>query len=272
MSNKNYIFVMTNKIGSNLNLITMKLLSGKTALITGSSRGIGAATAKLFAEHGANVVVNYANNETSARSVIAEIEQAGGKAFAIKADVSKESEIKNLVAETKKHFGSIDTLVLNASFSFPTMPFVQYQWEDFERKLISEIKSAFCCCKEVVPLMQKKKEGCIIAVSSGLSRTPGIGYIAHSTAKSGLDAFVRSLALELGSSGIRVNAVAPGLTETDAIAHMPDQIKQIMAEHTPLKRIAQAEDIAGVILMMASDQTKYITGAYIPVSGGNHML
>lgn len=250
----------------------MKLLSGKTALITGSSRGIGAATAKLFAEHGANVVVNYANNAEAARAVIEEIEQSGGKAFAIKADVSKEAEIKNLVAETIKHFGKIDILVLNAGFSFPTVPFVQYQWEDFERKLVNEIKSAFFCCKEVVPMMQKKKEGCIIAVSSGLSRTPGPGYIAHSTAKSGLDAFVKSLAYELGADGIRVNAIAPGLTETDAIAHVPAHIKQIMAEHTPLRRNAQAEDIAGAILMMASDQTKHITGTYIPVSGGNHML
>lgn len=250
----------------------MKLLLGKTALITGSSRGIGAATAKLFAEYGASVVVNYANSENSARAVVEEIERAGGIALAVKADVSKETDIRNLVAETKKRFGSVDILVLSARFSFPTVPFVQYQWEDFERKLISEIKSAFYCCKEVVPLMQKKKEGCIIAVSSGLSRTPGYGYIAHSTAKSGIDAFVKSLALELGSYGIRVNAVAPGLTETDAIANMPDQVKQIMAEHTPLKRIAKVEDIAGAILMMACDHTKYITGAYIPVSGGNHML
>jgi 3-oxoacyl-[acyl-carrier protein] reductase len=257
---------------TNLNCIKMKLLTGKTALITGSSRGIGAATAKLFAEHGANVVVNYANSEQSARSVIEEIEQAGGKAIAIKADVSNETEIKKMVTETMQRFGSIDILVLNASFSFPTVPFVQYQWIDFERKLMNEIKSAFICCKEVVPLMQEKKEGCIIAVSSGLSRTPGPGYIAHSTAKSGLDAFVKSLALELGADGIRVNAIAPGLTETDAISHVPAHIKQIMAEHTPLKRIAQVEDVAGAILMMASEQTKYITGVYIPVSGGNHML
>jgi len=250
----------------------MKLLSEKIALITGSSRGIGATTAKLFAEQGAKVIVNYANSQSAAQAVVAEIEEQGGRAIAVKADVSKEDEIKYLISETIKHFGGIDILVLNASFNFPTVPFVQYQWEDFERKILNEMKSAFCCCKEVISMMQEKKTGCIIAVSSGLSRTPGPGYIAHSTAKSGLDAFVKSLALELGTDGIRVNAVAPGITETDAIAHVPEQVKQMMAEHTPLKRIAQTDDIAGAILMMASEHTKYITGAYIPISGGNHMI
>ena len=121
-------------------------------------------------------------------------------------------------------------------------------------------------------MMQEKKSGCIIAVSSGLSRSPGKGFIAHSSTKSALDAFVKSLALELGPDGIRVNAVAPGLTETDAIAFMPENIKQMIAEHTPLKKNAQPEDIAGAILMMASDQAQFITGAYIPVSGGSLMV
>lgn len=249
----------------------MKLLSGKTALITGSSRGIGAATAKLFAEQGAAVAINYANSEQAANEVVQEIIAAGGKAVAIKADVSDPQQIKEMVSKTCEQLGNIDIMVLNAGFSFPTVPFMQYQWEDFEKKLVNEMKAAFFCCQEVVPMMQEKKAGCIVAVSSGLSRQPGPGFIAHSSAKSALDAFVKSLALELGPAGIRVNVVAPGLTETDATSHMPAEIKQMMAEHTPLQRNAQPDDIAGAILMMACDQTQFITGAYIPVSGGNHM-
>lgn len=250
----------------------MKLLSGKTALTTGSSRGIGAETARLFASHGASVVVNYVNNEKAGQEVVAEIKSKGGEAVAIQADVTNHQDIKRMVAETVNHFGTIDILVLNAGIDFPIVPFAQFQWEDFERKLVNEMKSPFYCCKEVIPIMQKKKAGSIIAVSSWYSRTPGPGFIAHSSAKSALDAFVKSLAFEFGVDGIRVNVVAPSLTETDATSGMPDQVKEFLAEQTPLKRNAQPEDIAGAILMMASDQTKYITGAYVPVSGGNLMI
>ncbi len=250
----------------------MNMLSGKTALITGASRGIGAATAKLFGDHGAAVAVNYANSESAANGVVQEIVNAGGKAFAVKADVSDPAQIEKMIAVTNRELGNIDILILNAGFSFPTVPFVQYQWEDFERKLTNELKAAFTCCKVVVPQMIEKKSGCIVAVSSSLSRQPGPGYVAHSTAKSGLDAFARSLALELGPEGIRVNVVAPGLTETDATSHIPDEIKQMMAQHLPLQRNAQPDDIAGAILMMASDQSKFITGAYVPVSGGSPMI
>lgn len=250
----------------------MKLLSGKTALITGASRGIGAATAKLFAEHGAGVVVNYFQSEEAANNVVQEITAAGGKASAIKADVSDPAQIKEMVARSKEAFGSIDILVLNASFSFPIVPFIQYPWEGFEEKLTNEIRSAFFCCQEVVPDMLAKKAGSIIAVSSGLSRQPGPGFIAHSSAKSALDAFSKSLALELGPGGIRVNVIAPGLTETDATAQLPQEAKDMAGAHTPLRRNAQPEDIAGAILMMAGDHTKFISGAYIPVSGGSQMI
>jgi len=250
----------------------MKLLSGKTALITGSSRGIGAATAKLFAAHGAAVVVNYAKSEKIAIELVEEIKSSGGQAIAIQADVSDPKQIKEMVSKSVEQLGKIDILVLNAGFSFPTVPFIQYQWDDFEKKLLNEMKSAFFCCQEVVPMMQERKDGCIIAVSSCLSRDPGKGFVAHSSAKSALDAFAKSLALELGTDGIRVNVVAPGLTETDAITFMPENIKKMIAEHTPLKRNAQPEDIAGAILMMATDQTRFITGAYVPVSGGSLMI
>ncbi|MCG8334533.1 MAG: SDR family oxidoreductase [Proteobacteria bacterium] len=250
----------------------MKLLSQKIALITGASRGIGAATAKLLAAHGASVAVNYARSAEAADQVVQEIAKAGGRALAVQADVSDPEQIKQMVDTVKNELGIIDIMVLNAGFTFPTVPFIQYPWQDFEKKLTNEIKSAFFCCKEVVPMMLEKKSGCIVAVSSGLSRQPGIGFVAHSSAKSALDAFVKSLALELGPEGIRVNVVAPGLTETDAISHMPEEIKKQMADHTPLRRNAMPDDIAGAVLMMASEETRFVTGAYLPVSGGGHMI
>jgi len=249
----------------------MTLLSNKVALITGSSRGIGAATARLFAKNGAAVVVNYVAAADAANAVVAEITQAGGKAIAIQADATDPDQVKELVSKTTSELGNIDILVLNASISFPVVPFVDFKCEDFELKLTRELKAAFFICKEVVPGMVERNKGNIIAVSSGLSRDPGPGFIAHSTAKSGLDSFAKSLALELGPNGIRVNVIAPGLTLTDATAFTPEEMKQMLAAHTPLRRLAQPEDIAGAILLMASDHSGFVSGTYTPVSGGRQM-
>ncbi|BES61001.1 SDR family NAD(P)-dependent oxidoreductase [Dysgonomonas capnocytophagoides] len=250
----------------------MKILEGKTVLITGASRGIGAATAKLLAANGAAVIVNYMRSESQAHSVVNEISKNGGKAIAIQADISDPEQVKKLFSKSLEQFASIDMLVLNAGAGFPVVPFVDYEWEDFQKKLFSEVQSAFYCCKETIPSMQQKKNGDIIIVSSTLSRTPMPGFIAHSTTKSALDAFAKSLALELGPDGIRVNIVAPGLTETDATEQIPDSIKQMLAGQTPLRRNAQPEDIAGAILVLLSDMAKFTTGTYIPVSGGLLML
>lgn len=249
----------------------MALLSHKVALITGASRGIGAATARLFGENGAAVAVNCVAHTNAADAVVADITRLGGKAISVQADVTDPEQVKAMVSRTVSELGNIDILVLNAGINFPIVPFLEYQWEDFERKLTQEMKASFFCCKEVVPDMIERQNGTIIAVSSGLSRQPGPGFIAHSTAKSGLDAFAKSLAIELGPSGIRVNVIAPGLTETDATAFQPEEIKQMISAHTPLRRIAQPEDVAGGILMLASDHGKFISGTYTPVSGGMQM-
>lgn len=249
----------------------MTLLSNKVALVTGASRGIGAATARMFSENGASVIVNYVAHADAANGVVADITKSGGKAIAIQADVTNPAQVKEMVSRTTSELGDIDILVLNASISFPIVPFVDYKWEDFELKLTKELKAAFFCCKEVVPGMIERNKGNIIAVSSGLSRQPGPGFIAHSTAKSGLDSFAKSLALELGPHGIRVNVIAPGLTLTDATAFTPEEMKKMIASHTPLRRLAQPEDIAGAILLMASDHSGFVSGTYTPVSGGSQM-
>ncbi|MCG6963363.1 MAG: SDR family oxidoreductase [Acidobacteria bacterium] len=247
-------------------------MKDRIALITGASRGIGAATAKLLAEHGAAVAVNYNNSADAAAEVVKAIEAAGGRAIAVYADVRDQSQVEAMVAQVTERLGPIDTLVVNASIQFPMVPFVEYPWDGFEAKLVGELKAAFFSCRAVVPSMLERGRGCIVAVSSGLSRHPGPGFCAHSTAKSALDAFVKSLALELGPQGIRVNAVSPGLTITDATARVPEDRKQMAARMTPLQRNGLPEDIAGAVLAMASDLTGFVTGAYLPVSGGSLML
>ena len=253
-------------------MTTPMMLEGRTALITGGGRGIGAATARLFAKHGAKVAVNYHQNAKAAIALAKSIDDEGGTAVPIQADVRDANSVAAMIKAVESLLGPIDTLVSNASISFPMAPFTEYPWEAFEAKLVGEIKSAFNCCRAVVPGMIARKKGCIIAVSSGLSRRPGPGFCAHTTAKSGLDGLMKSLALELGPMGIRVNVVAPGLTLTDAVAHMPEQMRQMSAKSTPLQRNAEAADIAGAILLLASEEARFLTGTYLPVSGGSLML
>lgn len=250
----------------------MKLLSGKTVLITGASRGIGAATAKLFAKHGANVGVNYLNSDNAAQAVVATIEDYGSKALALKADVRDEAAVADMFVKLNDGLGEIDVLVVGAAVGFSHGGFLQQQWADFNNKLSNELKSAFLCAQAAIKVMQKKKSGKIIIISSDLSRTPSAGFIAHSTAKSALDAFAKSLAQEFGADGISVNVIAPGFTQTDATAHTPESVIQEIANFTPLQRVATPEDIANAILFMASEMSDFMTGTYTPVNGGLSML
>jgi 3-oxoacyl-[acyl-carrier protein] reductase len=167
--------------------------------------------------------------------------------------------------------GPIDILINNANMSFPIKPFIQFPWDGFEQKLLHEMRAAFFCTQAVVGSMIERKQGCIVNVSSGLSRNPGPGFIAHTCAKSALDAFSKSLALELGPYGIRVNVVAPGLTLTDATSHQSEEMKTAVAKRTPLKRLAEPEDIAGAILFFCTEWSQFVTGTYLPVSGGTQM-
>ncbi|NTW52739.1 MAG: 3-oxoacyl-ACP reductase FabG [Chlorobiaceae bacterium] len=247
-------------------------MKGKVALVTGASRGIGRATAKLLASAGATVAVNYFQSESAAIEVVNEITKAGGRAQAFRADVRDGEQVRSMVGDVEKSLGPVDLLVNNASIGFPVKPFMQFTWDEFEAKLCGELKSIFYCCQAVLPGMIDRKSGSIIAISSTLSRHSSPGFIAHSTAKSGIDAFVRSLAEEVGPFGIRVNVVAPGLTLTDATAWLPEEQKAMMAEMTPLKRVALPEDVAGAVLAIASDHSRFVTGCYIPVSGGMLML
>ena len=263
--------------------MTQSSMENRVALVTGSSHGIGAATAKLLASHGAAVGVNYHSSEDAALSVVEEIESKGGKAIAVQGDVHNQESVQSMVDAVTKEFGDIDTLILNASGKFVIAPFVDYEWSDFEEKLLGDITSVFYPCKSVVPSMIKNNKGSIVAVSSGVSRSPrfgfsgdanpvGIGFTSHATAKSGIDGFVRNLAYELGPHNIRVNVVAPGVTDTDATGFISTEAKDKFAQNIPLKHIGQPEDVAEAILYLAGDTAKYITGSYLAVDGGLLML
>lgn len=247
------------------------ILRDKVAIVTGSSRGIGAATVKLLAAHGAKVAVNYAQNREKGEKVLDEITRAGGKAILVRADVTVREDVEAMVEKTEDALGPVDILVNNAGIHFPVTSFLQYRWEDFEKKVLGEMKALYYPCQAVVPGMVERGAGCIVNISSGLSRVPGPGFVAHSTAKSALDGFSKSLALELGPGGIRVNVVAPGATDTDAIAFMPKEMRERITAHTPLRRFGQPEDVAGAVLFFCADWSRFVTGTYLPVCGGNQM-
>lgn len=248
------------------------MLKDKVALVTGSSRGIGAAIAKLLASHGARVVVNYTANKDAGQKVVADIVASGGRAMLARADVTLRADVEGMVRAVEAELGPIDVLVNNAAVSFPIVPFVEYAWEDFERKLTSEMKATFFTCQAVVPGMVRRGSGSIVNVSSTLSRFPGPGFIAHSSAKSALDSFSKSLALELGPHGIRVNVVAPGLTLTDATSHQPRAMHEAITAHTPLRRLGAPDDVAAAVLFFCADESRHVTGTYLPVCGGAHMI
>lgn len=245
-------------------------LAGNVAFVTGASRGIGAAIARTLAAQGAAVAVNYHHSEAAAQAIVAEIQAAGGRAVAVKGDARDRAQVEAMAAAVKAELGPIGILVLNASVGFPMKGFLEYPWEAFEAKLMGEMGAAFHGCRAAVPQMLERKGGSIVAITSGLARNPGWGFCAHSAAKAALEGFVRALAFELGPMGIRVNAVAPGLTLTDATAHLPEKHKASAAEHTPLRRNGEAQDVAEAVAGIL--QAGFVTGATLPVNGGGHVF
>jgi len=244
------------------------LLAGKVALVTGASRGIGRAIVEDLAKHGASVVVNYVNSEAVAAEVVELIGDWGGTATAIQADVSDFDAAQELVKKTLDTFGQIDILVNNAGTTRDTllMMMKEQQWDTV---INTNLKSVFNCSKAVSrPMVRRKKGGRIINITSvsGIVGQPGQANYAAS--KAGIIGLTKSLAKELGSRSITVNAVAPGFVYTDLTADLADDIIQKAVEFTPLGRWGEPGEIADMVTFLASDKASFITGEVIRVDGG----
>jgi 3-oxoacyl-[acyl-carrier protein] reductase len=247
-------------------------LKDKVALLTGASRGIGAASARALAYHGATVVINYIKSKDKAEELLDEIKKAGGKGMVFQADVRDKGAVNDMVESTLNEFGKIDVLVNNANINFPIRPFIELTWEQIEAKILGEMKALYNCSQAVLQDMINRKSGKLIFVSSSLSRFPGYGFSAHAAAKSAMDSLAKVMAMELGPSGITVNVVGPGLTITDATVGQPKEVHEQVAAITPLRRLGMPDDIAGVVLFLASSLSDYLNGEYIPVTGGSYMI
>jgi len=241
----------------------------RVALITGASRGIGAATALVLAEQGYRVVVNHRASAPQAEEVVATIAAAGGEAVAIKADVTVPNEVTAMVDEINQKWGGIDVLVHNALTPFAVTSFADLTWEQLGGKLESELRAAFLITKAVVPGMVSRKYGRLIYLSTGLSRRPREGMINLGTAKAALDQFVRYVALELAPHGITANLVAPATVEgTKVTEQFTAERMHELAAASPMGRLVRPEDVAKTLAFLASEDSGCTTGHYLPVNGG----
>lgn len=242
--------------------------TGKTVLITGASRGIGETTAKLFANRGANVVVNYFTGKEDAEAVVADITKAGRKAVAVKADVSSPAEVEQMVKSAISSFKRIDVLVNNAIRDAAPIKFEDLTWEKMQQDLDVTLKGAFLCCKAVLPHMLAQGGGSIINVSTIYTEAPVPQFARYITSKSSVVGLSRALAVEYAGRNIRVNMVTPGVTPTDLTNTLSDQAFKRLADENPMKRTCQPLDVAKAILMLASPYTQYVTGQQVMVTGG----
>ncbi|MBQ1511756.1 MAG: 3-oxoacyl-[Selenomonadaceae bacterium] len=243
------------------------LLDGKVALVTGGSRGIGRAIALRLAEEGAKVAINYAGNVKAAEEVKAAIEEKGGKAILVQADVSDSEAAEGMVASVVEAFGTVDILVNNAGITRDAI-FARMKEEDFNAVINTNLKGVFHCTKAVTKLMMKQRSGRIVNMASVVGVTGNAGQANYSAAKAGVIGFTKSVARELAGRGITVNSVAPGFIETDMTAVLSDKVKEAMTEEIPLKRAGKPEDVANAVLFLASDNAAYITGQVLHVDGG----
>ncbi|WP_327420011.1 SDR family oxidoreductase [Streptomyces sp. NBC_01230] len=246
--------------------------TGRVALVTGASSGIGAATARLLAARGMRVVVNYLRSSKSAEEVVAGIEAAGGQAMAVRADVREAAAVESMVEQVRSVWGGVDVLVHNALIPYAVKSFQDMTWEELGGKLDAELHAAFAVTKAVLPAMTEQGWGRIIYLGTGLSRRPREGMIALGTAKAALEQFARYLAQELGPQGITVNVVAPGPVESRMADDVFDDAhKQRQVAATPLGRLAYPADVAQAVAFYAGEDNAFMTGTTAAVNGGMSM-
>ncbi|MEH6949491.1 SDR family oxidoreductase [Bacillus sp. JJ634] len=252
----------------------MGKFSGKVVLVTGSSRGIGAAIALEFAREGAFVIVNYLKNVEAAEQIVSACIGVGGDAWAVQADVTSEEAVQSMIEQIVLETGRLDVVVNNAFKPYVFDPEQrkmawQLTWDDYQGQIDGAVRSTHYICQAVLPIMKKQSSGSIVNIISNLVERPLVPYHEYNTAKTALMGYTRNLAMELGPFGIRVNCVAPGLVyPTDASKKTKESLKELIISQTPLRRIAKPEDIAGPVLFLSSDWSEFMTGQTLFVDGG----
>lgn len=245
-------------------------LKDKVALVTGGSRGIGRACAVALARSGAQVVITYAGNEAAAQETVALVEKAGGKARALKFDVADTKACADAVDQVTKELGRLDILVNNAGVAVDGLV-MRVKDDDWDKQLDTNLKGAFALIRAACRPMMKQRGGSIINLTSVVGEMGNAGQAAYSASKAGLIGLTKSVARELASRNIRVNAIAPGFIDTDMTAKVAGDARQKLMEQIPLARLGSADDVAWAVVFLASDLSGYITGEVLKVNGGMYM-
>ncbi len=244
-------------------------LEGKVALVTGSSRGIGREIAMAMAMEGARTVINYTRSEKAAIETVEEIKGRGGEALAFKASVTERSQVKDLIGKTVEDFGQLDILVNNAG-GFPIKPFAAVTDEEWDKVMTLDLKSVFLCSQMALSIMRTRRCGTIINMASVSGLVGAVSMVPYSAAKGGVIALTKALAREVAPMGITVNAIAPGIIETDTATNIfPETaLKAYTTYQVPMSRLGRPADVVGLAVFLASDEAGYITGQVHAVDGG----
>lgn len=239
----------------------------KTVLITGGTRGIGKETAKIYAKKGYNLVLNYVSDKTNVEEIRKQMSELGAEVLMVKADVSKADEVGKMIEQAIEKFKKIDVLVNNAGITKDGL-LLRMSEEDFDKVVEINLKGTYLVTKAVIKYMMKQKQGSIINLTSVVGVTGNAGQCNYAASKAGVIGFTKSVAKEVASRQIRVNAVAPGFIKTDMTEILQDDIKEKINEQIPLKRMGEASEVAKLIYFLGSEDSSYITGQVINVDGG----